>query len=383
MPPKDLFGKISSIKLHNVTKKYGDRFAIKDLDLEIEGGELLILIGPSGSGKTTTLRTINRLIEPDAGNIRINGKDIIEVDPVILRRNIGYVIQNIGLFPHMTIGENIGLIPKLEGLNGKDINERVKELLNFVSLPAESFIERYPRQLSGGQQQRVGLARSLAMDPHLLLMDEPFGALDPILRKQLQEEFSTIKEELGKTIIFVTHDIEEALKLGDRIAIMDNAQLIQVGTPEELIFEPKNDMVANIVDSRHKFRHIDSLKVKDMMCHLGPKYFFDPEMKVQDALAKMRAHDIEFGILDKGMQSPCIIEMKDMVKSELEYGTDDPGSSMILKDMCRFLPSFTQNTPLSTGLEALKERDSNFALITDAGTISGLLQSNEVLHRLL
>ncbi len=383
MPSKDLFGKISSIKLHNITKKYGDHFAIKDLDLEIEGGELLILIGPSGSGKTTTLRTINRLIEPDAGNIRINGKDIMEVDPVILRRNIGYVIQNIGLFPHMTIGENIGLIPKLEGLDKKDINEKVKELLNFVSLPAKSFIDRYPRQLSGGQQQRVGLARSLAMDPHLLLMDEPFGALDPILRKQLQEEFCTIKEELGKTIIFVTHDIEEALKLGDRIAIMDNAQLIQVGTPQELIFEPKNELVANIVDSQRKFRHIDSLKVKDMMCPLGQRYFVDPEMNIQDALKKMRAEDIEFGILDKGMQSTCIIEMKDLLKSDLQYGTDGPGSSPILKDLGRPLPAFPQNTPLSTVLESLKESGSNFALVTDAGSPCGLIQSNEVLHRLL
>lgn len=176
---KKLFNRIESIRLEDVTKRYGDRFAVKDLDLEVRGGELMILIGRSGSGKTTTLRMINRLIEPDSGKVSINGTDVEEFDPVRLRRSIGYVIQNIGLLPHLKVSENIGLILKLEGWDEEKIRERVSELLNFVSLPPKSFMDRYPHQLSGGQQQRIGLARALAMDPPLLLMDEPFGALDP------------------------------------------------------------------------------------------------------------------------------------------------------------------------------------------------------------
>ena len=238
MQTERLFDRIDAIDLKGITKKYGAGFAVKDLDLEIRGGELLILIGPSGSGKTTTLRMINRMIEQDEGTVTINGLDTKDADPVRLRRNIGYVIQNIGLFPHMTIGENIGLVPKLEGWGKKRRDERVKTLLEFVSLPPDMFMDRYPKQLSGGQQQRVGLARAMAMDPPLFLMDEPFGALDPILRKQLQKEFLKIKNEINRTIVFVTHDIEEALILGDRIAIMDQGELVQVGPPEELNIQP-------------------------------------------------------------------------------------------------------------------------------------------------
>lgn len=265
MTSKKLFDRIDSVRLKNVTKKYGEHFAVKNLSLEIQGGELLILIGRSGSGKTTAMRTINRLIEPDSGAVFINRTDVREFDPVRLRRNIGYVIQNIGLLPHLRISENIGLLLKLEGWKEEEIRTRVRNLLSLVSLPPESFMDRYPHELSGGQQQRVGLARAMAMDPPLFLMDEPFGALDTLLRAQLQDEFFKIKKELGRTIVFITHDINEAFRLGDRIAIMNNAELVQVGTPEELIFSPTSDLVAEIVDSKRKYRHIDALKVRDMM----------------------------------------------------------------------------------------------------------------------
>ena len=244
MASRKLFDRIDSFQLENVTKKYEEHFAVKNLDLEIRGGELLILIGRSGSGKTTVLRMINRLIEPDSGSISVNGIDVKEFDPIQLRRNIGYVIQNIGLLPHLRVSENIGLILKLEGWEKEKTMKRVEDLLNLVSLPPQIFMDRYPHELSGGQQQRIGLARAMAMNPPLFLMDEPFGALDPLLRAQLQDEFCKIKKELGRTIVFVTHDINEAFRLGDRIAIMDNAELVQVGTPEELIFSPANDMVA-------------------------------------------------------------------------------------------------------------------------------------------
>jgi osmoprotectant transport system ATP-binding protein len=271
MPLERLFNRIDSVRLDNVSKKYGERKVVDDLSLEIAGGELLILIGPSGSGKTTALRMINRLTELDEGRITINNKDIREFDPVVLRRNIGYVIQQIGLFPHMRVSENIGLIPKLEGWPHEKIRERIKELLMLVDLSPETFMNRFPGELSGGQQQRVGLARALAMDPKLLLMDEPFGALDPLLRKQLQEEFSKIKAELGRTIVFVTHDIEEAFKLGDRVAVINEGRLMQVGMPDELILNPSNDFVADLVDAQRKFRHMGHLLVKDVMTPIDEK----------------------------------------------------------------------------------------------------------------
>ncbi len=265
MPSQRLFERIDSVSLQEVSKRYGARFAVEELSLEVVGGELLILIGPSGSGKTTALRMINRLVEPDSGRILINGQDTREFDPVVLRRNIGYVIQQIGLFPHMRVNENIGLIPKVEGWTKEEVRDRVSGLLRLVALPPDTFRDRYPGELSGGQQQRVGLARALAMDPRLLLMDEPFGALDPLLRKQLQEEFLRIKKELGRTIIFVTHDIDEAFKLGDRVAVIDRGRLVQVGTPEELILNPSSDFVAGLVDSEQKFKHLGHLLVKDVM----------------------------------------------------------------------------------------------------------------------
>src|SRR6056297_1334208 len=283
-PSKRFFKKIDEIEIKNVSKKYGAVIAVNQVSLNIIGGELLILLGPSGCGKTTLLRMINRLVETDEGQILINGQDVKNFNPVLLRKNIGYVIQQIGLFPHMTVKENISLVPKLEGWTEKEMNQRVKELLELVSLPPEQFLNRKPKELSGGQQQRIGLARALVMDPYLLLMDEPFGALDPILRKQLQEEFSKIKEQLGKTIVFVTHDIEEAFRLGDRVAIMEDAKLIQIGTAEELLFSPLNDTVADIVGSERKFRYLDTLTVSSFMQPPDKKYRLSPNMKVETAI---------------------------------------------------------------------------------------------------
>ncbi|WP_269849346.1 ABC transporter ATP-binding protein [Methanosarcina horonobensis] len=297
MSSKKLFDRIDSVRLENITKTYGEQFAVKNLNLEVQGGELLILIGRSGSGKTTAMRTINRLTEPDSGTVFINGTDVREFDPVRLRRNIGYVIQNIGLLPHFRISENIGLLLKLEGWKEGEIRERVRDLLNLVSLPPENFMDRYPHELSGGQQQRVGLARAMALNPPLFLMDEPFGALDPLLRTQLQDEFCKIKKELGRTIVFVTHDINEAFRLGDRIAVMNSAELVQIGTPEELIFSPASDLVAEIVDSKRKYRHIDALKVGDMMQPLAREYILDPGLSAENALDIMVRKGLEVALV--------------------------------------------------------------------------------------
>jgi osmoprotectant transport system ATP-binding protein len=375
MSTQRLFDRIDSVRLQQVTKKYDELFAVEQLDLDLQGGELLILIGPSGSGKTTTLRMINRLIDPDDGVITINDHDIMEFDPVRLRRNIGYVIQDIGLFPHMTIKENIGLVPRLEGWSDQEISDRVKHLLDFVSLPPESFMDRYPGQLSGGQQQRVGLARALAMDPPLLLMDEPFGALDPILRKQLQDEFNVIKQEIGRTILFVTHDIDEAFKLGDRIGIMSDARLIQIGTPEELILHPENELVSDIVDAKRKFKHIDTLRVKDMMSPITDKYLFDAGMTAHEAVNRMTQTNVELAIVLDGSDLVRYVEMADLVQQKHDDVT--------LWDIARPTPSFSSNDHIASALGKLKDMGESLGVVMEADRPVGLFFLDNVLLKLI
>ena len=375
MSTQRLFDRIDSVRLQQVTKKYEELFAVEQLDLDLQGGELLILIGPSGSGKTTTLRMINRLIEPDDGIITINDHDIMEFDSVRLRRNIGYVIQDIGLFPHMTIKENIGLVPRLEGWSDQKISDRVKHLLDFVSLIPESFMDRYPGQLSGGQQQRVGLARALAMDPPLLLMDEPFGALDPILRKQLQDEFNVIKQEIGRTILFVTHDIDEAFKLGDRIGIMSDARLIQIGTPEELILHPENELVSDIVDAKRKFKHIDTLRVKDMMSPITDKYLFDAGMTAHEAVNRMTQTNVELAIVLDGSDLVRYVEMADLVQQKHDDVT--------LWDIARPTPSFSSNDHIASALGKLKDMGESLGVVMEADRPVGLFFLDNVLLKLI
>lgn len=232
------------IAFDNVSKIFpGDVKAVSGLTLEVNQGETLVLLGTSGSGKTTTMKMVNRLIEPSAGTISVEGQNVMDTNPIELRRGIGYSIQHIGLFPHMTVGQNIGLVPDLLGWSEEEVTERVHYLLTLVGLDPGDFVDRYPNQLSGGQQQRIGVARALAADPPIVLMDEPFGALDPITRDQLQNEFLALESEIQKTIIFVTHDVFEAVKMGDRIAILDNGELQQLGTPRDIVEHPANEFV--------------------------------------------------------------------------------------------------------------------------------------------
>lgn len=376
MVHKRLFDRIDSIEIKKVSKKYGNNFAVQNLDVTIEGGELIALVGPSGSGKTTTLRMINRMVEPDEGNIFINGKNTSEMELVALRRNIGYVIQNIGLFPHLTIGQNIGLIPKLEGMDKKEIDNKVRNLLEFVSLEPSKFIDRYPRQLSGGQQQRVGLARALVMDPYLLLMDEPFGALDPILRKQLQEEFSKIKEQLGKTIVFVTHDIEEAFRLGDRVAIMEDAKLIQIGNAEELLFSPLNDTVADIVGSERKFRYLDTLTVSTFMQPLDKKYRLSPNMKVETAIEEMAKRDIDIAIVkNHNDKSAGKIELADLLQLEEK--------SVSLENVKEPILEFSPADPIEYAIKQMQKTDEVMAIMMDNATAVGILFSSETIKKIM
>ena len=231
----------AAIIFDKVNYAAGSNFLLRDLDLEVQRGETLALLGRSGSGKTTTLKLINRLLEPSSGRILVDGRSTLDWDPIALRRRIGYVIQEIGLFPHFTVERNIGLVPELEGWDAGRIASRVRELLDLVGLDPK-LARRYPRELSGGQRQRVGVARGLAADPPLLLMDEPFGALDPITRNDLQHEFRAMQQRLNKTVVFVTHDLREALLLGSRIALLEAGQLVLVATPGE--FQRSSDTLA-------------------------------------------------------------------------------------------------------------------------------------------
>jgi osmoprotectant transport system ATP-binding protein len=213
----------------------GGKKLLADLNLEVARGETLVLLGRSGSGKTTTMKLINRLIDPTAGQVLFDGKPTVEWDAIRLRRRIGYVIQEIGLFPHLTIEQNIGVVPRLEGWDQERIQQRARTLLNLVGLDANRFANRFPRELSGGQRQRVGVARALAADPPVILLDEPFGALDPITRRDIQQEFKQLQRELGKTMVFVTHDIAEAFVLATRIALLQDGEMVLLGPPAELL----------------------------------------------------------------------------------------------------------------------------------------------------
>jgi osmoprotectant transport system ATP-binding protein len=240
------------IKLTHVSKSFdgGQTYAVKDLSFQIRKGETLVLLGSSGCGKTTTLKMINRLIEPTQGTVEVDGKDVMGRNPVELRRQIGYVFQGIGLFPHMTVEQNVEIVPRLLGWSSRSKRERMQELLNLVGLPAESFAQRFPDELSGGQQQRIGVARALAADPDYLLMDEPFGALDALTREALQQELLTLKKQLKKTIVFVTHDLHEALLLGDRIAILHEGHLEQIGTKKDILEAPATQFVLDLFTTR-------------------------------------------------------------------------------------------------------------------------------------
>jgi osmoprotectant transport system ATP-binding protein len=255
------------ITLDNVVKRYsGQRTnAVNALSLTIPAGEIVMFIGPSGCGKTTSLKMINRLIEPTSGTIRINGEDIRTKSQDELRRRVGYVIQGGSLFPHMTVARNIAIVPKLLGWDKKRIAARVDELLDLVGLDPDRYRDRYPRELSGGQQQRVGVARGLAADPPVILMDEPFGAVDPITRQRLQDELLAIQRELHKTIVMVTHDIDEAIKLGDRVLILqEGAQVAQYDTPEAILAAPANDFVDDFVGSGSALKQLTLARVNDL-----------------------------------------------------------------------------------------------------------------------
>jgi len=261
------------IRLDNLAKRFpGQREpAVDDLTMEIPEGEIVIFVGPSGCGKTTTMKMINRIIEPSSGRIYLDGEDVTKVNPDRLRRRIGYVIQQIGLFPHQTIADNIATVPKLLGWDKQRISQRVDELLETVGMDPGQYRSRYPKELSGGQRQRVGVARAMSADPDVMLMDEPFGAIDPITRDRLQNEFLRLQERIKKTIVFVTHDIDEAIKMGDRIAILrDQSRIAQFDTPERILVNPADDYVANFIGRGASLKRLSLSRVRDVELHHWP-----------------------------------------------------------------------------------------------------------------
>ncbi|MFJ3229459.1 ATP-binding cassette domain-containing protein [Streptomyces sp. NPDC086787] len=292
----DRAGHGASIELENLSKRYpgSAEAAVDGVNMSIRAGETVVLVGPSGCGKSTTLKMINRLIEPTGGRIRIDGEDVTGINPVRLRREVGYAIQSSGLFPHMTVAQNIGLVPRMLGWSRARTGERVEEMLHLVGLDPGEFRGRYPRRLSGGQQQRVGVARALAADPPVLLMDEPFGAVDPITRERLQDELLRLQRELRKTIVFVTHDFDEAVKLGDRIAVLrERSHIAQFDTPEAILTGPADGFVSGFVGAGAALKRLNLTQVRDIRLGACPTVAEDaPRHEILDRLRDSGAREV-------------------------------------------------------------------------------------------
>lgn len=301
------------IEFDHVSKIYnGNKVAVEDVNLSFNKGEFICLIGTSGSGKTTTMRMINRMIDPTKGTIRINGEDIQKKNPVELRRQIGYVIQNIGLMPHMTIRDNITLVQRLLKVDKEEQNKTAEKMIDLVELPRD-MLDRYPHELSGGQQQRIGVVRALAADQDVILMDEPFGALDPITRDSLQDLVKDLQERLGKTIVFVTHDMDEALKLSNRIAIMDNGKVIQFDTPENILQNPTNEFVEELLgEDRLLQAKPDTTTVGEIMMHTAIS--ITPEKSLQNAIRLMR---------EKRVDTLLVVDEENVLKGFVDVETID------------------------------------------------------------
>ena len=293
------------IRLEDLTKIYDgtDEPAVEDLTMEVPEGEIVVLVGPSGCGKTTTMKMINRIIEPTSGRIYLEGEDVTASNPDRLRRRMGYVIQQIGLFPHRSIRDNVATVPELLGWEDRRIDDRVDELLELVGMEPGRFRDRYPRELSGGQRQRIGVIRALAADPPVMLMDEPFGAIDPITRERLQNEFLNLQQDINKTIVFVTHDIDEAIKMGDRIAILrDRSVIAQFDTPEEILTNPADEFVSEFIGAGAALKRMNLTTVSEVDLHQWPTARDDDD--VDTARERLRASAEQYLLILDGDGRP-------------------------------------------------------------------------------
>ncbi|WP_049627422.1 betaine/proline/choline family ABC transporter ATP-binding protein [Bacillus sp. JFL15] len=356
------------LTLENVSKTYkGGKKAVNSINLNIAKGEFICFIGPSGCGKTTTMKMINRLIEPTEGRILIEGRNIMEQDPVELRRSIGYVIQQIGLFPHMTIQQNITLVPKLLKHPAKERKERARELLKLVDMGPE-YLDRYPHELSGGQQQRIGVLRALAAEPPLILMDEPFGALDPITRDSLQEEFKKLQKTLHKTIVFVTHDMDEAIKLADRIVILKAGEIVQAGTPDDILRFPANEFVEEFIGKERLIQSSspDIERVEQIM-NSAP-VTVTPEKTLSAAIQLMRAERVDsLLVIDEKnvLQGYVDVEMIDRTRRQ---------AATVAEVLERDLYTVRSGTLLRDAVHKILKRGMKFVpVIDEAGRLTGIV----------
>lgn len=363
------------IKFENVSKKFKDTSVLKDISFEIEKGQLVVLIGLSGCGKTTTLKMINRLIKPTTGRISIGGEDISLKDPIQLRRNIGYVIQQTGLFPHMTIRENTEIIPKVEKLDEERIAKKTKELMEMVGLH-EDFLDRYPNELSGGQQQRVGVARAFALDPEVILMDEPFSALDPITRSSLQDELVNLQSQVKKTIVFVTHDMSEAIKIADKICIMDKGEIIQYDTPENILKNPANDFVSEFVGKNRIWESPEYIRAEDIM--IENPVTCSPDYPLSKALDRMRLNKVNSIIVmeERSRKMVGIVKPKQIAKMKER---NLPVSEIMIRD-------FASSRPEDSIVDILKVVDENsiseIPVVDEGGRLLGLVTQNSLITTL-
>jgi osmoprotectant transport system ATP-binding protein len=363
----------SAVRYENATKRYGGsaEAAVDHLNLEVAAGEVCVLVGPSGCGKTTAMRLVNRMVELSEGDVLVGGESVRERDPARLRREIGYVIQQVGLFPHQTITENIGAVPRLLGWKKDRIAARSTELLELIGLDPE-LGERYPVQLSGGQQQRVGVARALAADPLVMLMDEPFGAIDPINRERLQNEFLRLQAEIQKTVLFVTHDIDEAIKMGDRIAVMrEGGRVEQFATPAELLMAPANDFVEDFVGADRALKRLALMRVADIdlweapLAHVG--------QATAEVRAKLAGAEVAYPLLVDSERRPLgWLSERDLAAETVPAKPDSPlGPRLDLDDVMR------------DALADLLQGEAQYAAVTDhQGRIAGVL-SVEIISEFL
>jgi osmoprotectant transport system ATP-binding protein len=354
------------IALDRVGKKYADgTIAVHELSLDVAEGDIAVLVGPSGCGKTTTMRMINRLVEPSSGTICLDGDDISTIDPVQLRRRIGYVIQQVGLFPHQTVAANVGTVPQLLGWNRSKTKARVAELLELVGLDPAKHAKRYPHELSGGQRQRVGVARALAADPPVLLMDEPFGAVDPVARDRLQAEFLRLQEQVRKTIVFVTHDIDEAIRLGDRIAVMrDGGHLEQYADPSMLLSSPATDFVADFVGAERTLRRLSVTRVG--MARLVRWPVVAPTASLAEGAT----------VMDNAESSWAVVADEDSVAGWLSRGAASGEGKAA--DRAEAVPTVETEDSLEAALAAILLGDAPGAIITDGGRYAGVLAAADV-----
>lgn len=361
------------IEFKNVKKSIKGTKIIKGIDLKIEKGDFVVFVGPSGCGKTTCLKMINKLISTTSGSIFINGEDISKVNAIKLRRNIGYVIQQTGLLPHMTIRKNIGIVPTLEKWKKEDIEKRTLELMDMIGMEPDQFLDRYPSELSGGQQQRIGVARAFANNPDVILMDEPFSALDPITRNQLQDELYMLQQDLKKTIVFVTHDMSEALKLGDKICIMKDGQIMQYDTPERILKEPQRGFVDEFIGKDRIWENPEFIKAKDIMIKEPVKTF--KERTISQGIEIMKEHKIDSLLITDNKQ-----KLIGLVTAKAMRKTDDKSKKISEIMETEFRKVNEDDSLLDIIREKTESNKRFFPVVKDDNILAGLITRSSLLE---